>query len=616
MRDLRRDPIPKTWSIHHPVLGVDIEDREGIFYCAHVYGKYKVSKRVTDGKKRVRVYHEELIDKHFNNKTEFHKFLLSIPEGSCFLAFFNLGYDSWHLLEIRDDAQTIRKGSKIIKMILKGNGILCLDLCNHVDGSLEHWINELNMIQWGITKESLSNPDRRCENDAKATFRLGVMLEDFYFNELGIPMMMTASAAALKHWRRYFFQDYWHRTDKEEYLNEFEHKALYGGRVEVHKRGIQHVYKYDINKAYLSVMHDEYFPDMQTAVYHKSGRSYKRYLNSDYLGIYHVRVEVPKSQKIPVLPTREPDGRIMFKTGELEGYWTNVHLQEALKHGTKILKCFEFIHYGNKKKYFEKWAECIWNKYNLYKNKNMRGMELFIKKIGNSVYGKFAQMNTIDSYYGKPEDASPEIIERFKQEKHTTVQMKDGSIVWDIPGKKAPARHEFSAVSAFITAYQQVRLHRVAIQYQSQLVYMDTDCVRLLSPATKLPISNKLGEWKFEGEETLAYFNAKNVQPGTLKGIPKRARLLSLDYVHACILAGIKPDPGLLLASTGGTANKQIWYWTRPYMEKEAVKQREVPNSWHVHLAEISLLDDKRRWTKNGDSLPHHVPRGCLYVSS
>ncbi|MBU1149235.1 DNA polymerase, partial [Patescibacteria group bacterium] len=129
----------------------------------------------------------------------------------------------------------LQNGTRIITIKLK-NGIRALDLCNHVDGSLESWIKYLDMPeQYGIKKESLENLRVRVMSDAKATYYLGKFIQDFYYKECEIPIQLTVGATALRLFQQKFFGDLWQRED--DFLSVFERMAYYGGRTELFRKG-------------------------------------------------------------------------------------------------------------------------------------------------------------------------------------------------------------------------------------------------------------------------------------------------------------------------------------------------------------------------------------------
>ncbi len=603
LRELRKKEVKH--GFYHQLLAIDIENntKTGDFICAGIYGycKYRTSTWCL-GKPRV-IYKNELIEKYIDNETEFEDFILSLKANSCMLVFFNLAYDKAYfnnlLAPITKDSKgnikypVLRSGSRIISITLK-NGIKGLDLCNHVDGSLENWIKYLDMkSKYNIEKVSLDNLYNRVMNDVKATYYLGEFIQNFYFNEIGIPLQLTVGASALRLFQQKYFTDYWIRND--DFLSIFERQAYYGGRTELFRKGKFYTYNYDVNSMYLSIMRDCLIPDVSTTKYIENGKNYKNHFD-DYLGIYHCRVKAPKDIYIPVLPVKH-EGKLKFPKGEFEGTWCSTELKKAIEKGYKIIKVYDYIYYRQAKPYFSEFAKFVWSKRAEYKAKGNKGMDLMIKKIGNSLYGKFAQRNASE-FFGKLTelDQLPEVCE--------LIDNGDGEIWIRVTGEKIPASFEFPAISAFITSYARLKLYSGIEANEEAMIYCDTDSLKLLAPAKSIDIGKDLGQFGFEGNEEIEFFKPKfyfdetqkdvNINKEKLetssneksftgykcKGVPKRAEVIERtpDYVK--------------------------FKYLKPLKEREAVRRKSKPNIW-VEVVKIATFeDDKRKWKKDGTSEP------------
>jgi hypothetical protein len=262
----------KGTPIHHPLLAFDIENdpKTGKFINAAVYGYT----RDHHGKEHLQA------DKNgdallFTNQTEFTEYLMSLrnPKDKNIptkIVLFNASYDFWFIEKITDDTQTLTSGTSIITGKLK-NGIPVMDLTNLTrQGTLEEWIGYLHMEEkFGIRKESLDNLEVRVKSDARATYELGNYLENFFVNEMGIPLKLTIASAARYLFSLRFFKDYWFRAEKDIWKSEYERKAYRGGRVECFIKGKEKIKSYDINSMYLSVMRDNIFPDPNSAKFFK-----------------------------------------------------------------------------------------------------------------------------------------------------------------------------------------------------------------------------------------------------------------------------------------------------------------------------------------------------------
>lgn len=519
----------------------------------------------------------ERVENYFTELSAFEEFLLSLKPNSATLVFFNLPYDKIYLnniiapLKIRPDksykSPILRNGTRIISLELQ-NGIKAIDLTNIVEGSLENWINYLDMpTKFGVSKAELTDYYNRVMNDAKATYYLGDYIQDFYLNECGgIPLPLTKGQGALRLFQQKFFDEYWHRDS--DFHSEFERLSYYGGRTELFKKGKFTVYNYDVNSMYLSIMRNNLIPDVSTGKYIENGKNYARYLEK-YLGIFHVRVKTPDVY-LPLLPVRI-DKKLKFPIGEFEGVYTSVELLKALEMGYKIIKCYDFMYYRSAKYYFKEFADFVWEKRYNFKKTGNKGMDLLMKFTGNSLYGKFAQRNSSD-YFGRLADLEnlPDKCEIFDY---------FGEIWVRIVGDLTPAKFEFPAVSSFITSYSRLKLFEGMESNEKYLIYVDTDSLKLTKPASNIILGDGLGEWTYEGKADYEFHRPK-FYGDKCKGVPKRAEVIEKteEYIK--------------------------FKYKKPLREREAVRRSLVPNVWVEIIKTATFGDDKRVWNKKGNSTP------------
>ena len=555
---------------HHPLLAIDFENnpKTGGFICAGIAGDIRHQTTKRENGKIKNIWTTKYIEKYFTDQTKLFKFLLDLDRNDCMIVTYNLAYDCTYLDAITNHADSLYSGQRVIVIKLT-NGLKAIDLFNHtMNGSLADWINWLDMtIKWGIAKADLLDYRNRVMNDARATYRLGDFLENFYFHECGIPLQLTVGAAAMKLFTMKYFTDYWARDD--DFLSLYERSAYYGGRVEVFKRGKHKTYGYDVNSMYLSIIRDCVLPDIMTGKYVKNPpRKWLHYL-SDYLGIWTIRVRTPIDIYLPVLPVRI-GGKLKFPRGEFSGTWTSIEILEALKQGYEILQVFSFVYYRKSKHYFREFAKFIWGKRVEYRAKKNVGMDSMIKRIGNSLYGKFAQRNSMD-YFGRAGDFSD-----LKKLPPNSKFFTYAGEVWLSTKKEAtPAKFEFPCISAFITAYARLKLYEAMIKNQKSLIYCDTDSVKLSRQIKGVKVGADLGEWTYEIKgEVIPYYRPK-MYANKRKGVPKRAKLISVNRL------------------------REIWEYDKPLRRKESIKNGRMPNQWVTTQKVLTYLDDKRDWIKN-----------------
>ena len=616
-RKTQRKRSPK----HFALLAFDIENNPetGAFICAALYGYKKVRGKDKKHTKDVK------IEEFFTNQDEFQQFLMDLrPEGMkeipTKIVVFNASYDVWFVMKITDDSDTLSNGGNIIVAKLK-NGITIQDLTNLTrQGSLEDWIGYLDMEKkFGIKKESLDNLEKRCKSDARATYELGNYLENFFVNEIGIPLKLTIAGAARYLFSLHYFKDYWLREEKHLWKSEYERKAYRGGRVEAFKSGVERVFVgYDVNSMYLSVMRDEIFPDPNSARYIREPKELPgirltangewaslspELLTPEPLYIADVTVNVPE-QYIGPLPILNPDtGKLIFPTGTFRGHFASPELNYAIKNANvKVIKIHSLIQYKGKP-YFKDYAEFIWKKRKEYKDKHNKGMDILIKYLGNVLYGGFGQRNK-DSFFGKLSDfsieakgkrqkeheakgkrqkangepLSPEPLAYSQRPKVSTINGVKYVTVTASEGEDS--KHTFPCIPVFITSYARVLLLKALRANEKNLIYTDTDSMKLRQTAKGVVIGEGLGEWGYEGVEINVPVYKSKMYGDKCKGVPKRAVLEWEDEV------------------------RKIYSYDKPNKMKESFRRGLTPALWKKTIKEVSKTDDKRQWIDEKTSLP------------
>lgn len=580
-----RDPV------HKGLLAIDVENNShtGKFINAALYGY-------------VQDHHgnERHVKEFFDDQTKLHKYLLSLkkPEDKnipCILIFYNLSYDYWFLSDIADDSAMLSSGTNIITGKLT-NGIPMLDLTNQVKGSLEDWIGYLNMEEkFGIKKESLSDLKKRVESDARATYELGHFIEDFYVNELGIPLKLTVASSARYLFALHYFTGLWYRKQEQQWLSDYEREGYRGGRVEVFKRGDRFVESYDENSEYLSVMQREMMPNPNSARWHNSKDSelfnIDALIETKTLFIADVTVEVPP-QHIPPLPYRDtsnPNSKLIFRTGVFRGKYYSPELIVAVKQcGVIIKKVHSYVTYESHP-YFKRYADFIWKKRKEYKDKHNKGMDILMKYLGNTLYGGFGQRNTKYSFFGKLKDFHG-YIEPGNDPQVTIINNTKYISVSD--NHKDDSSHTFPCIPGFITSYARVDLFNVLKANEDIAVYCDTDSVKveckpygnILDTIKNVSTGHGLGQWGFEYRKSQIFFKPK-MYADKNKGVPDRAQLVYED------------------------ALSRTYVYRKPNKMKESFRRGNlIPAQWDYVVKDLTLLDDKRDWSEDG---LESEPIGC-----
>ena len=559
---------------HHPFLAFDVENESDTadFICGSIYGEYRNNRG-----------HLIKVSEFFEDRFKLMDRIKQIANSGgrknnpFNLVGFNVDYDLHYIRELVDDATRLSVGSRLITARLKcgtydkdskkRTGIKVYDATNYVRGSLEDWIKVLNMEEQGVRKLPLSQLKERNLMDSKATWILINWIEDTMVNEFKIPLQLTIGSCSLYFFRRHFLKHTIKRNNQ--FLNDYERKAYRGGRVEVFKRGKHFVRSYDVNSMYLSILHDEEFPDPQSAAYHKGGCD----ITDGKFRIIHAKVMVPQQIVAPLPYYDKKSNKLLFPIGTFEGYFVSVELVNALKYGVKILKIFDYVEYSRKEKYFTDFAEFVWKARQRAKKIGDSNLDYMYKTIGNSLYGKFGEQRKVGGWIRLSDyDGSTEGLLRKTYQGEVYVYTKSTQPASD-------STHTFPCIPAFVTAYGRIKLLNKLKEDEENAVYCDTDSVKFENPKGKPTDSKELGGWGYEYDEEQIFYRPK-LYATKRKGIPKQAELIAV-----------------------GEENEYYTY-KKPLKRSEAIRREDTQNRWITIMKKVLLTDDKRRWFKDGNSLP------------
>ena len=572
VKKLFRKQKPIKHIVRKVFLGIDFENnpKTGAFINAGLYGERKDSHGVI-----------HKMEKIFHSQKELFEFLLSCKDekekkSPFILAFFNLSYDYVFLLPICDDSKLLMVGTRFISGQLK-NGIKLYDIANQAsDGSLKDWIDFLNMKEThGIEKaplpsinDTMKEWDARVLPDAKATWVLTEYIQTFYNEHLKIPLTLTIGSGARRFFAQHYFKDYWKRDNPA--LDALERESYRGGRCEMFQRGRHNIWSYDVNSMYVSVMRDEKFPDPSSV---KGIRNPKE-LPYDKLYIAKCNVTVPY-QNVPPLPLFKD--KLIFPVGTFTGVWCAPELEYAIKECGVTVNKIEWVLTYNGKPYFKDFSEDVWGERKKYPKSENEGMNLLIKKIGNSLYGGFGQRNDICNFAGKLEDIDmaglPEGVKPI-------VKVLDGVEFLTVSGgEREDSEHTFTCVPSFITSYARLKWLKKAREHQGNIVYGDTDSVKFDIDLNK--DSKELGGWGFEYNKA-TYFFAPKVYSSKPYGTPDKIK-------------GVRKDAKLIKETD------EYWLFriNKPNRYRESIRKGLVMNRWEDGDKKVWKKDTKRVWVKS-----------------
>lgn len=603
------------------IIAIDTEDdTKGNLRIACVYGSY-----LRRGHRKKEVVN---VEETFYSRQELSKFLRELKTkkqdfNPCTIIGFNVDYDMAYFEEVVDYTTVLYSGTRFIMGSLK-NGIPIIDIFNHGGGrSLDTWITELKLNEKGIFKTewrpdmSLAELISHCQNDVKAHWEVAEFFRKTYA-DIGFAFKTTTSAAALNLFKRKFLLDRWVR--ESDLYNADERQAYYGGRTECFSRGKQSVKSYDINSAYVSVMESEWYPKPDTAKRYKTGNAFRYfYKDREKLMIVNCTVYAPKS-RVMVLPYRDPETKkLIFPCGTFTGWWCSPELHKAEEYGYKILKVHKFIIYHTKMKYFEQYARYTWNNRLAAERAGNNGMKVVWKLFGNGLYGKMAQLNPVGGGFS----TAPQTV-REGDMPLCYVALNGDKWYVNASTEKEESLNSFPCVSAFITCYTRLKLLDYLKRHENDVVYCDTDSIKIPWNGKQEVSSKDLGGVKYEEENSGDYIFLKpklyGKTPASMIDIPESYDYLkptdNLEWMVLEMLPGdqkwkIKGVTKYSWAYFDLVALKFRTEYKKPHRFKESIRRQLTRNEWETHQKELSLTDDKRHWLGK-DSEPLELGKTIL----
>ena len=281
-------------------------------------------------------------------------------------------------------------------------------------------------------------------------------------------------------------------------------EAYYGGRTEVFTPHLKNNfgkvsgYYYDVNSLYPYVCYDNEYPIGVPEFYtDKNTMSYRWRIWCKYhkgLGFLKCKVFVPK-QKIPPLPSRLD--KLCFLTGYIEGSWTFVELEYAIKNcGVRIIEMEEMIFFKYTHKVYKNFIGVFSELKEKASEQKNNALRTFTKLIMNTAYGW-----TCMSRDDKTELDYIEKYEKYRDDGRLISVNKNLGFC----EVKSIVRTETIQVQigAYVTSYARLVLLD-ALRKQSEkgeIYYCDTDSIVCSSPMDAEMVDKYvLGKWDLEKE--------------------------------------------------------------------------------------------------------------------
>lgn len=354
-----------------------------------------------------------------------------------------------------------------------------------------------NYSKFRLTEDDFSPTDKKyCEADVKG-FAIGLYrIQKDFENDFDMDILgsLTAGGFAMKFAKREMSKILDVSTDElvENFktTSKFPREFISGGRTYVNpehrgviKKGIS---KIDSNSAYPASMVSKKHPIGNFIKMDVTAENLKQLLEENpdvYVFARLIRGQVLYNDKFsPILIKR--DGQCLYPihaTDEDDVYLDDYVLRDPKFEMFGLFRIYLFQETTLTHPIFAYMRE-VYGLKNKYKKEGKKGLELAVKIILNSTFGKFLQREEIPTY-----DFMDGLIGRVK----------------DAPVKKLDAWYIYPALGASITASVRYELTTYMNMLGSQFIYCDTDSLIYTGETPKgIPLGNELGEWKEEGTPT------------------------------------------------------------------------------------------------------------------
>ena len=292
-------------------------------------------------------------------------------------------------------------------------------------------------------------------------------------------------------------------------------QAFYGGRTEVYQTEAPEIHRHDLVSAYPWAFTELELPIDRRRGY---GSEASKAFADGRCGVFRARVSVPIQHCAP-LPVRIGT-RVVYPTGEFEGWWTGLELRAALEtHGASVQSIDAGVWGLSTAPLLRPFFERTFARRARVGTKTPLGK--YEKLRPNSLFGKTAQLPETESFFVTRE--SPRMYHRATHPCYggTLCQMRSFAgccehrctgacgvmecvnlelgIYSETHYRIAPSAHVDWA--AHCTAFTRVEWRRQAHSDGGiwELVYGDTDSIYSTGPRTSRIGEGELGRWDYEG---------------------------------------------------------------------------------------------------------------------
>nr|YP_010130200.1 DNA polymerase [Clavaria fumosa]QPZ51102.1 DNA polymerase [Clavaria fumosa] len=234
-------------------------------------------------------------------------------------------------ISLQKDSQTI-----LFKDSLRVFDVSLQDLCKNfnVEGKLHSYDPDYNKPSLFKNNDKLKTFINYGLKDSESLLKALIKAQNIYIKEYGVDIgsIWSTSTLSLKIFRQSFLK--MTILSLTARLDRFIRKAYYGGATDhyyLKSNEFEKVFWYDVNSLYPFAMCNEMpFKPLEFI------NDLSKINIKDFFGFAFVKVECPKSIKIPLLPYKAETGEMIFPTGTWYGTYFSEELKAVIKHGYKI----------------------------------------------------------------------------------------------------------------------------------------------------------------------------------------------------------------------------------------------------------------------------------------
>lgn len=389
----------------------------------------------------------------------------------------------------------------ILKARKGTSSLLLLDWYNYFRGSLAAAGSLLGVPKLPMPDFTKSDSEwlAYCRNDVQVLYRaVREYVEWIETNDLG-NFAHTLAGQALNAYRHRFMPGPIYVHDRRSAIG-LERRAYFGGRVELYKRSHlpTKTYTYvDINSAYASVMHAKTYPyALRRVIANPKIEKVKEWLKTHAV-IADVELETP----VPLYPCRM-DGRLVFPVGSFTTTLATPELGLAMtrSHVRRVTLCAIY----SRANLFRSWVEQTYEMRSSAKRRGNHFQDEMLKRLSNSLFGKFGQRNYEWTRVGEERGREDEIWKELHISTGTVVTFRRLGGIKEKRTKMTEGFNSFVGIAAHVTSEARMLLLSYIEQAGwAHTFYCDTDSLIVdeegaasLAPSIS---PSELGKLKIEG---------------------------------------------------------------------------------------------------------------------